>query len=53
MFKLIKLILGLCDHKWKVRESGNIKKAKNGDTVGYFYILECKNCGEIKYKEFI
>lgn len=52
--KNLKQLLGICEHKWKLKE----KIAVHGLTfenlsgvVGHKYILECENCGMIEKKE--
>ena len=50
MIKLIRKLLGLCDHKWEtIREGNLLSKDKTG--IGRYYVLRCESCGHIKQIE--
>ena len=50
MIKLIRLLLGLCDHKYEIIERRDIcRKISNQNKVtGTFFIQKCNKCGNIK-----
>lgn len=43
-------MIWLCKHKWKIIESQEVYRS-NGEKRGFFYVLQCENCGKIKPKE--
>lgn len=50
MFKLLKKILGLCDHKWDIYYVTKLKDSKY--YYGTIYHLRCVHCGNMKKKAF-
>jgi hypothetical protein len=52
--KSLKQLLGICEHKWKVRSSHRLMEIiEKGyeKPVGMKFVLQCEGCGEIKKKE--
>lgn len=48
----LKKLLGLCEHKWEIIKEDNILSQNESDVaIGRYYILQCKNCGNIKCKK--
>lgn len=47
MFKIIKKILGLCNHKWKVINIGKVSDTSTNE-CWHKYHLQCQKCGGVK-----
>lgn len=45
LYKILRLFF--CPHKYIQKEKHTVLKSNNNDIVGFFYIKECKYCGEI------
>jgi hypothetical protein len=49
MIKVIRFLLGLCDHKWVVLRTGNV--VSGNSHVGFWTYSSCDKCGKRKYKQ--
>jgi len=38
-------------HKWRVLKEGELIRTKDGSFAGFYYVLQCEHCGDIKFKE--
>lgn len=48
----LRKLLGLCEHKWEIILQGNIEHHdRSGIRIGRYYMLQCKNCGNIKFNK--
>lgn len=49
---LKKIFIGsFCDHVWLNKETITLTSENTGKVIGYRYVLQCKKCGEIKFKD--
>lgn len=47
--KLLRKILGLCDHQWVIIKEVRVFESEHDDRpIGDKYILQCSHCGNIK-----
>ena len=58
MIKLLRKILGLCQHEWKIHRETKVysdkttqAQLKNSLPIGEDYTLVCTKCGNIKAKK--
>lgn len=47
----LRKLLGLCQHKWELRDGFTL--TVNKVKCGHRYILQCAHCGKIKKKDVI
>ena len=52
MFRLIRKILGLCQHKWETFHHTEVKYTYSQRTYAYVYYQKCKHCGKLKRVRF-
>jgi hypothetical protein len=46
-------LLGLCQHKWIVYESGDIYRDESSQKPrGSYYVLQCEHCGILQKHKF-
>lgn len=48
--KWIRIMLGLCVHKWVIHQEGDIRGRSAGIIAGKVYFLRCEKCGGMKCK---
>lgn len=46
MIRLIRRLLGLCEHQWKIRCVADVRGAGDGRWTDYH--LQCTKCGNMK-----
>lgn len=46
--KILKQLLGLCEHKWNIIIKNEIRC--DGEKIGDRYHLQCEKCGNMKFK---
>jgi len=46
--KLLKSLLGICNHQFEILERETLKEVSTSSKVGYLIVSRCKHCGKIK-----
>ena len=52
MFRLIREILGLCQHEWETFHHIEVKDTYSQWTHAHIYHQKCKHCGKLKQVRF-
>lgn len=53
MLKLIRFLLGLCNHEWVETQKGWLLDADSKDKKGYCVMSRCSRCGKNKREDFL
>jgi hypothetical protein len=55
MIKIIRKLLGLCEHQWEIFQRVRLwdNSVSTSRPVGTKYHLQCKHCGDVKIKKDI
>ena len=51
MIKLLRFLLGLCNHKWVIHKTGPVVDGNKGLPTGRWTESSCSKCGNFKYTQ--